>query len=178
MASGFQRDKVAAVFAAMDHDGDQVLTESDFAALADRWTRVRGCAPDSADHHRLTTVMLGWWHTLRTAAAADHVTLDDVLTVVDQLPAMPSAVAATAEAMFDAVDTNADGTISADEYRTMIEAWNGRPADTATTFARLDLDSDGHLSRAEFTTLWTQFWSGNDPTSPGTWIFGDFPRTA
>ena len=37
MASDFQRDKIARVFAAMDVDGDSYLTEDDFLALTARW---------------------------------------------------------------------------------------------------------------------------------------------
>ncbi|GLZ36568.1 EF-hand domain-containing protein [Actinokineospora sp. NBRC 105648] len=175
MASRFQRDKVAAVFAAMDHDGDGVLTELDFIALAERWVRLRGCALGSPEHQRLTDVMLGWWETLRAAAGTEQVPLPAVLRVVDHLPEVPAAMAATAEAMFDAVDQDGDGRISAQEHTQLVEAWNGRP--TPTDFPLLDLDGDGHLSRAEFTELWIQFWAGDDPEAPGTWVFGHFPRS-
>jgi hypothetical protein len=97
-----------------------------------------------------------------------------VLAVVDQLPEMQEAVAATADAMFEAVDQNADNRISRAEYRQLIEAWNGRPTDTDAVFALLDADRDGHLSREEFRLLWNQFWAGDDPDAPGTWVFGRF----
>ncbi|MFD0634190.1 EF-hand domain-containing protein [Catenulispora yoronensis] len=101
-----------------------------------------------------------------------QVTIDDVLTVVDLLPTMSEAVTATADAMFDAIDENADDRLSQPEYRQLIETWNGRPTDTDEVFARLDLDADGHISREEFRRLWTQFWAGDDPEEPGTWVFG------
>ena len=45
-------------------------------------------------------------------------------------------------------------------------------------FARLDLDGDGQLSNREFIELWTQFWVGDDPDEPGSWVFGkvDLPQ--
>src|SRR4051812_50051039 len=117
--------------------------------------------------------MMGWWTTLRSAAGHDHrVTLDEVMRVVDRLGEMPEAVTAAAEAMFEAVDENGDGRISAEEYNRLIEAWNGRPTDTDEVFPLLDLDGDGHLSRPEFIRLWTEFWSGDDPGDRGTWVFG------
>ena len=175
MASELQRRKVAGVFGAMDVDGDGFLEREDFQALAERWTAVRDLAPGDPDHARLTGIMMGWWETLLAASDRDRddkATLDEVLLVVDRLPGMLDAVRATAAAMFEAVDQNGDGRISAAEYRQLIETWNGRPVDTGAIFHRLDLDGDGHLSRAEFTELWIEFWVGDDPTSPGTWVFG------
>lgn len=179
MASDFQRDKVAGVFEAMAADGRGFLIRADFEALAARWTTLRGLPPDSAEHARLESIMLGWWESLSAVARdADRVTLDDVLVVVDVLPTMTDAVHATADAIFEATDENGDGHISRAEYRQLIEAWNGRATDTDAIFPLLDLNHDGHLSRGEFRQLWTQFWAGDDPAAPGTWVFGRFEPSA
>ena len=78
--------------------------------------------------------------------------------------------------MFDAIDENADGRISAAEYRQLIEAWNGCETDTDEVFPLLDVDGDGQLSRQEFVDLWAEFWAGDDPDSAGTWVFGRFEQ--
>ncbi|MFB9834916.1 EF-hand domain-containing protein [Actinoallomurus acaciae] len=173
MASEFQRKKIAGVFEAMDADGDGFLREADFAALTARWIAIRG----TSGSVRLTSIMMGWWDTLLAASDADRdgrVTLDEVLLVVGRLGGMPGAVGDTAEAMFEAVDEDGDGRVSPEEYNRMIEAWTGRPTDTDAIFHLLDLGGDGHLSREEFVRLWTQFWAGDDPAAPGTWLFGRF----
>jgi Ca2+-binding EF-hand superfamily protein len=177
MASEFQRRKISGIFTAMDADQDGFLTEADFRALAARWLGVRGWAADSERGARLGKIMMDWWGALLAASDLDRdnkVTLDEVLLVVDQLPAMTGTVAGTAEAMFEAVDENADGEISAAEYRQLVEAWTGRATDTDAIFGLLDLDGDGHLSRDEFTELWVEFWAGDDAAAPGTWVFGRF----
>jgi hypothetical protein len=173
MASEFQRRKIAGVFDAMDEDGDGFLEKGDFAALTARWTTIRG----PGDHTRLAEIMMGWWATLLAASDLDRdekVTLDEVLLVVDRLGAMPEVVLATAEAMFEAIDEDGDGRISAEEYRRLIEAWSGRTTDTDEIFPLLDLDGDGHLSRTEFGRLWREFWAGDDPGAPGSLVFGRF----
>lgn len=177
MASEFQRRKVASVFDAMAGDGRGYLVEGDFEALAARWTTLRGLAPGSEEYTRLQAIMLGWWAALSSGAEGGpevRVMLEDVMALVDQLPAMTDAVIATADAMFEATDENRDGRISRAEYRQLIEAWNGRETDTDEVFELLDLDGDGYLSREEFRLLWSEFWAGDDPYSPGTWVFGRF----
>ncbi|WP_370950016.1 EF-hand domain-containing protein [Amycolatopsis sp. cg5] len=175
MATEFQRRKIANVFTAMDDDGDSYLDETDFEALTGRWVTLRGVTADSPEGAGLRAIMMGWWSTLLAAADRDDkVTLDEVLMVVDQLGGMLDAVTGTAEAMFDAIDENADGEISRGEYRQLIEAWNGTTTDTDEIFGLLDLDGDGHVSRKEFVEHWTEFWAGDDPNAPGTWVFGRF----
>lgn len=111
MASEFQRRKVASVFDAMARDARGYLVEGDFEALAARWTTLRGLAPGSDQYTRLQAIMLGWWAALSSAGAdVGRVGLEDVMALVDQLPTMIDAVTATADAMFEATDENADGT--------------------------------------------------------------------
>jgi Ca2+-binding EF-hand superfamily protein len=173
MASDLQRRKVSGVFRAMDANKDGFLEESDFEALTARWVRIRGGAGEA----RLTAIMMGWWATLLAASDLDRdnrVTLDEVLFVVERLGTMTDVVAGTARAMFEAIDENGDGKISAAEYHQLIEAWSGEPTNTDEVFPLLDLDHDGYLSEAEFTELWTEFWAGDDVDAPGTWVFGRF----
>jgi len=177
MASELQRRKTAQVFTAMDVDSDGFLDRDDFAALAARWTVNRGLATDSPDARKLSAIMMAWWETLLEASDVNRdgkVTLDEVLLVVDQLPADTTPVVATATALFQAIDADGDGRISAAEYRELIETWNGVETDTDEVFALLDLDGDGHLSEDEFVELWTEFWAGDDPNAAGTWVFGRF----
>lgn len=176
MASELQRRKVAVVFDAMDVDRDGFLTEADFQSLAARWTAARDWEPGSEHHTRLVGLMTGWWDVLAASDLDrdDRVTLAEVLAVNDGWQALSEANRDTANTMFDAIDENADGRISAQEYRRLIEVWTGRDTDTDEIFPRLDRDGDGYISRDEFAELWSQFWFGDDPNSPGTWVFGRF----
>lgn len=173
MATDFQRRKISGIFGAMDADRDGLLTESDFRALTSRWLALRGTDTSTPEGERLAAIMMGWWGTLDDAAGnGGRVSLDEVLRVVDELPKMPGAVTGTADAMFEAVDENGDGAISAAEYHQMIEAWSGTGTPTDEVFAHLDLDGDGSLSREEFARHWFEFWAGDDPAAPGSWVFG------
>jgi Ca2+-binding EF-hand superfamily protein len=180
MASKFQRQKVTGLFQALDADGDGYLDEQDFRSLTDRWLQVRRGLPGSPAHVQLSAIMMGWWATLLAASDQDRdhrVTLDEVMVVVDLLRDMAEAVATTANAMFDAVDEDGDDRVSPREYRRMIEAWRGRATDTDEVFPLLDRDADGYLSRTEFAGLWFEFWTGDNPGAPGTWVFGRLDQT-
>ncbi|MGM1062709.1 EF-hand domain-containing protein [Saccharothrix sp. Mg75] len=172
MASDLQREKTSIVFAAMDVNGDGYLERADFEALTDRWVGLRG----GDGPERLREIMMGWWEALHAASdqdSDDKVTIDEVLAVVSDLGTMLDLVVATAESMFEAVDEDGDGTVSAPEYGRMIHAWTGDDAPTDAVFARLDLDGDGAISKSEFVRHWVEFWAGDDPEAPGTHVFGE-----
>lgn len=177
MASEFQRRKVAGVFHAMDADGNGFLEAEDFEALTERWVSIRGWEPGTDGYERIRAIMMGWWEAIRTMSDANQdgmVSLDELMTVVDQLDAMEDAVMATADAMFEAIDESGDGRISVDEHKQVVRAWKGSDDGVAEVFPRLDLDGDGTISHEEFRELWSDFWRGDDPTKPGQWVFGPY----
>ncbi|WP_367125125.1 EF-hand domain-containing protein [Streptomyces phytohabitans] len=180
MASEFQRNKIQAMFQAFDTDDDGRLDEADFDALAARWHELPRVAAEPELAARVDTVVLGWWRDLSAAADTNgdgNVDLDEILAMVDRLPDMRDAVTATADALFDAVDENADHRISRAEHQRLVDTWHGRSTATGDVFTHLDQDGDGHLSRPEFATLWTQFWISDDPTDPGNLTCGPLPAT-
>jgi Ca2+-binding EF-hand superfamily protein len=177
MASEFQRRKIAAVFAAMDVDQDGFLEEEDFESLTERWVGIRGWEPGSPGYDRMRAIMMGWWTALHEASDQDRddkVTLDEVLLVVDQLPAMADYVLATADAMFDAIDEDGDGHVTLEEHKQVVFAWKGTDAGDEEVFALMDSNGDGYLSRAEFRAHWFEFWAGDDEDAPGQWVFGPY----
>ncbi|NOL40379.1 calcium sensor EFh [Kribbella sandramycini] len=161
----------------MDADGNGYLDEGDFEALTARWVGLRGWEPGSADYERMRAIMMGWWSAvaaLSGAERADRVSLDELMNVVDQLPAMDDAVYATADAMFDAIDENGDDRIALTEHKQVVYAWKGSSDGIEEVFPQLDLNGDGQLSRSEFRDLWADFWRGNDPAAPSQWVFGRY----
>lgn len=181
MASEFQRTKLQAMFHAFDVDGDGCLEEEDFAALAARWGRLPRVRASSELAARVRDVITGWWQHLSAAVDTDRdgrIDMDDLLAMVDRLPAMREAVTATADSIFDAVDENGDGRISRSEHRHLVDTWHGRSIETGDVFHRLDQNSDGYLSRSEFAVLWTQFWISDDPTDPGNLMCGPLTGTS
>ncbi|GAB1340130.1 EF-hand domain-containing protein [Streptomyces sp. E-15] len=178
MASEFQRGKLIDMFRAFDTDDDGYLDRRDFQALAERWKRLPRVRPGSGLAADMDRVLLGWWEHLAAHVDTDkdgRVDLDELLVMVDRLPTMREAVAATAEIVFDAVDEDGDGRISAAEHRRLVDTWHGGSVDVADVFDHLDQDGDGYLGRPEFTELWIQFWTSDDPAEPGNRLCGPVP---
>lgn len=178
MANEFQRDKLLNMFRAMDADDNGYLDRRDFQALAERWKGLPRVRPGSELAARVETIMLGWWDHLAAHVDTNQdgkVDMDEILAMVDRLPAMREVVAATAETVFDAVDENGDGRISPAEHQRLVDTWHGESVDIADVFDHLDQDGDGYLGRAEFTELWIQFWTSADPTEPGNHLCGPVP---
>lgn len=178
MTSVFQERKLRGMFDALDTDGDGYLREDDFRALVGRWSRLPGVGPGTELRSRMEALLMGWWAALLEAGDAsgdDVVDMDELFVLVDRLPSMLADVTATAEAVFDAVDTNGDGRISPEEHRRLVETWNGGSVDMTGVFELLDRNGDGHLGREEFAVLWRQFWTSDDPVEPGNWLCGRFP---
>lgn len=115
MASTFQERKLKGMFAAFDADGDGCLREEDFTALVARWSRLPGVGPGTELGARMETLLMGWWVALLEVGDSNGdgaVDMGELLSLVDRLPVMAADVTATADTVFDAVDTNGDGRIS------------------------------------------------------------------
>ena len=75
--------------------------------------------------------------------------------------------------IFDAIDTNADGGIAAEEFATYFTSLGVNDAAFATqVFEAMDANHDGSLSREEFSDFGTQFFLGQDAASPSRNFFG------
>ena len=75
--------------------------------------------------------------------------------------------------IFDAIDTNADGGIAAEEFATYFTSLGVNDAAfAAQVFKAMDTDGDGSLSRAEFSSFGTQFFLGQDAAHASKNFFG------
>ena len=65
-------------------------------------------------------------------------------------------------AYFDAVDTNHDGCVTRDEFRTVLKACNMDPSTADETFKVIDANKNNKIERDEFNEHEFNFWFGVD----------------
>jgi uncharacterized protein (DUF2236 family)/Ca2+-binding EF-hand superfamily protein len=138
----------------LDQTGDGTLSWPDLASLArEIASRLDLDADPEADVYN---AFHDWWREL---SAALDVNGDGVISMqeyVDGASALPApALAKLANVLFDATDADHTGTISAQEYRTLLH----------TGFTHeLAAEPGGDLTKAAFTTEFLHFMAGRRPS--------------
>jgi Ca2+-binding EF-hand superfamily protein len=84
-----------------------------------------------------------------------------------------ASIESTLPLIFDAIDTNADGGIAADEFSTYFTSLGVNDAAFATeVFKAMDTNNDGSLSREEFAAFGSEFFLGQDANAASRHFFG------
>jgi Ca2+-binding EF-hand superfamily protein len=177
--SEFRKQKYAAHFGAWDTDKDGVVEAEDFDLGAARISERLGLTAGGPEATRVRDAYRTMWSQWFAPADRDkdgRISLDEVQAsqeYLDQLPreAFESSSKKVIGATFDAMDLNGDGKISRNEYQAFLDV-HGNPASGDTVWPKLDTDGDGYLARDEFAKLSFEFFSSDDPDSPGNLLFG------
>lgn len=170
--------KLAARFAQHDVDGDGFLEESDYrtlaAALGDR------LAADEATRASIADGFAGQWQQLCSYTGIDR---DGRLSLAQYTAAMGAGIAGdadgldravlrTSRAVLQAADSDGDGYLDLSEYQRIAGLLGVDGA--ADSFKSLDTDGDGRLSSAEIADAVRDFYTSDDPATPGNLVFGRF----
>ncbi|RSS51171.1 hypothetical protein EF912_20730 [Streptomyces sp. WAC07061] len=166
-------------FDMLDTNGDQVLQEEDFTALAESIARTAGLEPGSPKEQTLLAEWRRCWNVLLDHADTDA---DGQISRSEFHQAMSGAygdstllernLRAGFEAEFAAIDSDDDGVASLEELEAFLRAW-GMDADQARTAAgRLDVNGDGRITRDEYFSAWHSFLLSDDPTTTGSTLLG------
>lgn len=164
--------KHAHFFNMLDKNQDRVLERADFLNFLDSLTSIRGWSPGSSEYERSRELVMSWWDAFKQAADTDdngQVSCEEFSSVMAQTDA--EAFAGVANWLFDIVDADGAGTISAEEYRQLEAAVMADDSGARDTFAKIDQDGDGRLSRDEFTTLIVEYHTSEDENSAGNALF-------
>src|SRR5690349_14039641 len=152
MASPFVHRKMALGFYRLDLDKDGVLRQDDFARLGQHIAEQLPNPQGSASANQIVQGFINVWKAYGRPADKDGdnaVTFDEFAEGYEAFRQSPDAhdqdVGMTTP-LFDAIDTDRDGRISAQEYAAYLKPMGVSAAEAATAFQHLDRNGDGFIS--------------------------------
>jgi Ca2+-binding EF-hand superfamily protein len=173
--SPHRKSKLHARFDQLDIDGDGFLQASDYQTLG----RLLADRLNSSDSER-EAIYAGYgehWRQLHTHADVDHdgrVSRNEYVAAMAAAAGDPElldrAVLQTARAIMAAADADDDGYLDFADYERLAELMRiRRPAES---FRILDADGDGRVSQEELVAAIRDFYTSDDPTAAGSFVFG------
>ena len=178
-----QDRNIAAVFQALDTNGDGTLAEADFDLRGRGLCGRFGIDADGDHGQQIMATYQAWWEQLRGDLDTDN---DGKITMAEFVSAYKAGqgdpqqyfqerlgqLVSVAAAM---IDTDNDGFISQDEYLTLFAITVPDRQVALAGFQQLDTDGDGRISTAELEAGIRAMMLSNDPATPGTALLGQAP---
>jgi Ca2+-binding EF-hand superfamily protein len=167
--------KTTALFRIFDSDSDGYWERNDFQRFVDRIASDQGSATGSPEAQALSAVYMQLWEAMRPADidGDERVSLEEALAFQER-NFTPEGVVAFARAIFPVLDSDHDGAIGLDEYRSLLKTSSIDPAVADEVFPRLDSDGDGRITSSQFEQLYLEYFLSDDADAPGSSLWGPF----
>jgi len=182
MLTELQKRKLMKLFCMYDARNLGILKISDFERLAQQLAELRGWRPGTADYEKITSQYLFRWNRMRSEIKQalhvqndGQVNLDEWLTyygIVLNDQNQEKELLALAEAVFNVVDLDETGHLDKAEWTELFRAYNIPVIYVEETFARIDRNGDGVLSKEEVLSMIREFYYSDDPNAAGNYMFG------
>ena len=179
--SELQRRKLTSLFHWYDHDNNGYLEVDDFKKIVNNLQQIRGWRPNSHEYNDVNMQFMFAWSSLQTFADKSRdnlISLEEWLAYMDMVLSSDGGLERTVDSMAsmltDLADVDEDGRITPEEYRLFLMAYDIDQSLLGEIFSKLDTNADGYLSRDEVSKLVTEFYTSNNPNSPGNWMIGPF----
>lgn len=180
MLSDLQRRKLERRFALYDVSENGLVDQDDFDLAAQRVARAFNRAPGMPGYRAILNSFRQQWQQLKAAVDGNDdntVTLDEYLTAMTKIVISDSTgyarvIQPSVQAMMEIADTDHDDQLTAEEFYCMMRAYRVTATAAAASFARLDHDRKGYLTRTEIDQAFAEFFMSDDPDLPGNWLFG------
>jgi juvenile hormone diol kinase len=160
----------------LDFDRSGRVTKDDFEKIAANFARLRGQAVGSPMHRKLLDkfqfVWTRFWEPMG-AGKGGRIEADDFVAAIGA--AVDAGVRADDELLpllFEVIDANGNGNISAEEHRQFFEGFGIDAALSPAVFEKLDRNGDGRVSREEFLEAGAKFFFFDEADAPGNHFWG------
>jgi Ca2+-binding EF-hand superfamily protein len=165
-----QKRKWTRLFQVYDADHDGVLELADFMAIAE------GLAPGNETLRNLYAHDFGQILAATGAQPGTNVTTAQYLAFHEAMSAesYETMINGIANLVLTHFDADNDGMLTLSELKKVYAAFRVSDASPDDIFRRLDLNSDGYLSRPELLSALHEFFHSNDPEAPGNGLWGPY----
>ncbi|KAI5632463.1 juvenile hormone diol kinase [Phthorimaea operculella] len=180
MVSDFRKKKYLHVFKSFfDVDGNGTVERQDFLIANHNLAQLRGYKPGDVTYELMKELLHSIWDGLIAQADKDgsgNISTDEWVQLWDDYAKDPSKGAEWQQlyckAIFQMLDASLDGSIDADEYATVFKSFGRDEAKSKEAFTKLS-GGKPTISQAEFEKLWTEFYTSENPSDAGNYIFGE-----
>ena len=158
MLSEFQKQKLKLSFEIKDLDRDGFLTKADYERVLENLAKLTNYQPGSPDYENLESKFMSSWYDMEKLAEKNQegkISLDDWFNYYENVIRNADSYKALGEdlysLMFELVDTDSDGKISAEEYKRLGMCYSVPENIIDEVFSQKDRDGDGYITKEEYT---------------------------
>ncbi|MDY7015768.1 MAG: EF-hand domain-containing protein [Cyanobacteriota bacterium] len=181
MLTELQKRKLTKLFCMYDNNCGGFLEYQDFQNVLSKLARLRNWSSRSSKYLILENTLKARWKKLEQAADTSHnkqVNLEEWLNYYDEILSdgqkYNEQVRALVEVLFEAFDRDGDGKINQQEWSELLGVYNISPVYVSSIFPKIDINSDGVLTKEELLELIRDFYYSNDPENPANFMFGPY----
>lgn len=179
MLSEFQKRKIALAYYKWDQSKDGIVKANDFEIMGKKAAELLGVQSGSPDYSKIIAGYQGLWTGYFKPADKDgdnSITLEEYIencaTFVNNSES--SSALGLNKAVFDSIDLDGSGKITASEYAIFLKSMGLSDADAASAFSHLDRDGSGSITQEEFAQNAYEYFTSDDPNAVGNWFYGSY----
>lgn len=176
--SEFRKKKLLFVFNTFfDVNQSGGIDANDVELAVEKICESRGWAPGHERYTRVKETLLKVWDGLKSGADENQdgqISREEWYSLWEDYgknPAQPLEWQQTyMNFMFDLEDSSGDGSIDENEFSLVCSSHGVPEAESREAFKKLQVGDE--VDRAKFIELWKVFFSSDEPSAPGNFIFG------
>lgn len=181
MLSNVKIAKFRHYFDMTDANNDGVVTKADFELAAEQTVKELEFAPDSEQAEQLIDSVMSYWESLSQHADVNHdgrVELQEWLdhweSITSSQEMIDQLVGGYGQMVLAVYDRDGDGRLSYEDFSAYYRGHQIPEENCKLAFEKMDADQDGYVDNREFFNTAMQYFTSEDATSPGNYLFGDF----